>query len=309
MIYYLNGLLERTSSPSDKVEGQLSAVPSAGDGAGSFVQIKPVLRLILAGYSYGSMIACHLPSVSRVFEVFQNAAEGSAESEVQLRAVHLASQTWKGMESRQERSHRSVSLKVPASHRELGSSKSSSSVFVGGFESEAVEHRIEQESRRSLDVRKSLDRVREKIQTRPHQHRNSSEGLDPAGPEDSQNDLVVPQVCYLLVSPVLPPLATVATFFSTLSFHARRKEDMISGMDVSHEVAHCPSLAVYGNKDRFTPVKKLRIWARALNQMPGSNFGYHEVDGAGHFWHDTSALEQMKKHITDWTASLGGVQG
>jgi pimeloyl-ACP methyl ester carboxylesterase len=304
MIYYLNALMERTLAQSDDVEGQLSPVPSATAEAGSFVPAKPLLRLILAGYSYGSMIASHLPSVERVVNLFNNPVKDSAESEIQLRALHLASQSWKDMAIRQERHHRTASLKVPASYSELGSSQSSSSVLVGGFESEVVENRIEQESRRSLDVRKSLDHVRERIHSRLHRLSNSSEQFDTAPQEASQPNLVVPHVCYLLVSPVLPPIAAFATIFSTLTFKARLNEKALSDNHTGTELAKCPSLAVYGNKDRFTSVKKLRVWARALSQTPGSNFRYHEVDGAGHFWHETGVLEQMKNHIKEWITSL-----
>ena len=271
MICYLNSLLERTLAPADNAEGQLSTVTSATEGSGSFVQAKPLSRLILAGYSYGSMIASHLPCVERVVNLFSNAGEGSAESEIRLRALHLASATWKDKCIRQDHSRGRARLKVPGSCSELQSSHSSSSVFVGGFESQVVENRIEQESRRSLDVRKSLDRVREKVQSRSHCQLDSNEQFDAATQEATQSGMVVPRICYLLISPVLPPVSAFATFFSTLTFKARLKEDTLPGPDTTHVLAKCPSLAVYGNKDRFTSVKKLRVWARALSQVPGSN--------------------------------------
>jgi pimeloyl-ACP methyl ester carboxylesterase len=305
MIHYLHGLMTGKSWRPQNAKDQLSTVSSAAEADASHVQPRSHRRIVLAGYSYGSMIASHLPGVDRIMELFENAAESSAECEIQLRAVHLSSQTINSIETRQERVHGRKSLKVPASHSNLGSEHSSSSVLVGGFESEAAEKRIGRESRRSLDVRKSLDRVREKMHSRGHRL--------PAGNDESDGDdaqantrcnVTVPQVCYLLISPVLPPVAVLATAFSTLSFQGRDKEKYIASNDAGGELAKHPSLAVYGSRDFFTSVKKLRTWAQRLTQQSGSNFRQCEVNGAGHFWHETGVLEQMKECIREWESSL-----
>jgi len=174
--------------------------------------------------------------------------------------------------------------------------------MVGGFESEAAERRIDR--RRSLDVRKSLDRVREKIHVRPHRLPDGKKESDDDTADDGKVNIIRPQICYLLVSPVLPPIATFATFFSTLTFKGEETEKHVSRRDFNLEVARCPSLAVYGSRDPFTAVKKLRTWAREVSVVPGSCFQHHEVEGAGHFWRETGALEQMKRHIKEWESFL-----
>lgn len=302
MIHYLNGLVSGNGRHSLDIEQQLSTRPSASGGH-HFIKPRSA-RLILAGYSYGSMIASHLPGVECVVRLFASAANDSAESEIQLRASHLSSQTLKELEARQERNHDRRSLRLQASQSNLGSSHSSSLITVGGFESQAAEQRIDRQSRRSLDVRKSLDRVRDKVHARPHRLPDSSTGSEGETKADLKPNVLPPQICYLLISPILPPIATFATFFSSLSFKGRQTEKPVSSNDASHELAGCSSLAVYGSKDSFTSVKKLRIWAQELSRKPRSAFRCHEVDGAGHFWHETGVLEQMKNHIKEWESSL-----
>lgn len=303
MIHYLNGLMsEDYRQFSEVAKQQPSSEPSATEWDRTFGSSVVQPRLILAGYSYGCMIASHLPSIDRVVKLFKGAARGSAESEIQLRASHLSSQTMKDLKLKQELNHGPASLRIPKYH--IGSRKSSSPVLVGGFESEATEQRIDQESRRSLDARKSLDRVRVKIHARPHRHPDTSVGIVGAVQAGLDCSMISPQICYLLISPVLSPVATFATFFSSLSFKEREFEKYTSQQDGGHQITRCPSLAVYGSKDFFTSAKKLRKWAHGLSQTPGSIFQYREVDGAGHFWRETSTLEQMKNHVGEWENSL-----
>jgi hypothetical protein len=304
MIHYLNGLVSGEHYHSYNKEQQLYKVPSGIEVEESHSTTHPPTRLLLAGYSYGSMIASHLPSVEVVLQLFKDAAKGSAETEIQLRAHHLSFQTLKENETRQERNHGRESLRKPASHSNLGSSQSSASILVGGFESEDVEKRIDRESRSSLDVRRSLDRVRDKVRTRSHRSPDDRNELEDDMPPNSKDDLIVPQIYYLLISPVLPPVARFATFFSTLSFKGEEAWKRSSSDNAGDGLVRNPSLAVYGSKDFFTSVKKLRTWAHEHSQEAGSTFQYHEVEGAGHFWHEAGALDQMKKHIREWESSL-----
>jgi pimeloyl-ACP methyl ester carboxylesterase len=301
MILYLNGLTSGKRHHLVDKEQALSTESSAIKGAVPLAE-PHCIRLILAGYSYGSMIASHLPGVECVMRLFPRAAAGSAESEIQLRASHLSSGTLKELEARQERHHARQSLRLPASQSNIGSPQLSPSVMVGGFESEAAERRIDR--RRSLDVRKSLDRVREKIHVRPHRLPDENKESEADRQGDVKLNILRPQISYLLISPVLPPVATFATFFSTLSFKGQQTESHVSRKNSNLEVARCPSLAVYGSRDPFTAVKKLRTWAREVSMVPGSVFQYHEVEGAGHFWRETDVLEQMKQHIKEWESSL-----
>jgi pimeloyl-ACP methyl ester carboxylesterase len=300
MICYLNGLMSGKCHHLLDIEQELSAVLPAIKVA-SLLAESTSPRLILAGYSYGSMITSHLPGIDCVVRLFSSAAAGSAESEIQLRASHLSSQTLRELEARQERDRSRRTLRLSASQSNLASSQPSPSV-IGGFESEAAERRIDR--RRSLDVRKSLDRVREKIHVRPHRLADGTKEAEGDTADDGKLNIIHPQIYYLLVSPVLPPIATFATFFSTLSFKGQETEKHVSRNNFNVEIAKCPSLAVYGSRDPFTAVKKLRAWAREVSMVPGSLFEHHEVEGAGHFWRETGVLEQMEKHIKEWESSL-----
>ncbi|ERF69848.1 hypothetical protein EPUS_09064 [Endocarpon pusillum Z07020] len=304
MINYLNCLILGRGRYQRNTNQQLSSIPSAIEG--EELPIKPHLspRLLLAGYSYGSIITSHLPDVEYVAKLFKNAVSGSAESEIQLRASNLSSQTLKDLETRQKHNRAKTSRRTPTTQANPGSLQSSSSVLVGGFESEAAEERIDRESRRSLDLRKSLDRVREKIHVRPHRVPDSSDTSDEDTRVNCNLDVIVPEICYLLISPVLPPVARFATFFSSLSFIRRQPGEHISNHDVSNLLVRYPSLTVYGNKDFFTSAKKLRRWTQDLSDKPGSAFEYREVEGAGHFWREKGVLEQMLNHIMDWESSL-----
>lgn len=301
MISYLNCLILGRRRFQRNTTQRLSSIPSAVE-----LPRKPHLcpRLILAGYSYGSIIASHLPDVEYVAKLFKNAVSGSAESEIQLRASNLSNQTLKDLESRQKHNRDKTSRRTPTTQANLGPSQSSASVLVGGFESEAAEERIDRESRRSLDLRKSLDRVREKIHVRPHRVPDNSDTSDEDIHVNYNFDVIVPEICYLLISPVLPPVATFATFFSSLSFKRRQPGEHNTNHEVSNQLVRYPSLTVYGNKDFFTSVKKLRRWAQELSEKPGSTFEYREVEGAGHFWQEKGVLERMENHIRDWESSL-----
>jgi pimeloyl-ACP methyl ester carboxylesterase len=301
MIYYLNGLVSGTRHHLLDTKQELTTATPAVKKVVSLAESNS-MRLILAGYSYGSMIACHLPGIERVLRLFSNAAASSAESEIQLRASHLSSQTLRELEARQGRDRSRKSLRLSASHSNLASSQLSPSVMVGGFESEATERRIDQ--RRSLDIRKSLDRVREKIHVRPHRLSDEKKESEDDTADHGKVNIMHPQICYLLVSPVLPPVATFATFFSTLSFKGDETEKHVSRKNSSLEIARCPSLAVYGDRDPFTAVKRLRNWARKASMIPGSVFQHEEVEGVGHFWRESGVLEQMKRHIKEWESSI-----
>jgi hypothetical protein len=305
MIFYLNrlnqvgGYLHMDNLKEESSDVDFGLETSAPQGRPS-----PRSTLILAGYSYGSMIAAHLPEVSRVLKLFENPNDGSAAHEIRLRACHMSAQTSKDLRSGLETRESQDSLRIPGVPTQLGPS-ASSPVLVGGFESEAVEHRIDQESRRSLDVRRSLDRVHGKLHGKFHFPQTSqSDKSDEESQVHSPFTVAAPQTCYLLISPVLPPSAALATFFTSLSFKARGTEKDSSCTDFNHLVAKGPSFTIYGSKDFFTSAKKLRTWTQRLSQIPGSIFQSHEVDGVGHFWREPGAMAELKGSIKAWEASV-----
>src|ERR1700712_3115194 len=94
MIYYLHHL--NVSQGSD----MLATIPSAGDrllDQGSEIPSQALneepIRLLLGGYSYGSLVLARLPSPQTIIARFQGAAIGTAAAEIILRARMLAKQT------------------------------------------------------------------------------------------------------------------------------------------------------------------------------------------------------------------------
>lgn len=144
--------------------------------------------LLMAGYSYGSMVTTLLPSLPNILSQFDTPQLGTAAAEIRLRATQLAKThnemrriTAKNymLQMRSENGHspqhqrgRSLCVNEPASPRR--GHTSSSSIRVGGEESDPEHRRASMEisGRRSFEpseaVRRSIDRVR--IAGRKHNH-------------------------------------------------------------------------------------------------------------------------------------------
>ena len=151
-------------------------------------------------------------------------------------------------------------------------------------------------------VKRSLDRVKEKLSSR---RLGSIEGI--AGGQTSPDiEPTIPEVSYLLVSPILPPISSFASMFSTLSFRDKMMSvsphvhDDSASTEQSSELVIRPSCAVYGDRDFFTSPKKLRRWGEQLQRKPDSRFRFFEIDGAGHFWHEDGARERLKWAVREW---------
>ena len=258
--------------------------------------------LILGGYSYGSLLTLSLPSIEAIISHFDTVAQGTAEAEVRLRALNLTHQ-WNA-EARQTR-NRGRSLTVDDAVQ-----RHSQTVSVGGEESEPGT-RKSRESGRSIDVvRRSMDRSRVKLRIR----KSSRSGTPPSPPLEvklASGSIVPPQTCYLLISPLLPPISSFATMFSKLGVsgkgyhHSSRHESTSQTLhSEDHKLLKHPALAVYGDKDFFTSQRKLRKWAQHLKDTPGSQFTFSEIAGAGHFWHEEGVEGQLKGVIRSWIVDI-----
>jgi alpha/beta superfamily hydrolase len=264
------------------------------------------VRLVLAGYSYGSMIASHLPSVDVVAGIFRSPLPDSAEAEVRLRASNIAQMRKQDIQTRRRNRMQGRgrgSLKV--SNAVNGGSHA---ISVGGYESESTSRRISRESsRKSLDVsvRQSLDRLRERFTSK---QANCTEDTPVETMVAPDLKLAAPETCYLLVSPLLPPIASFTTMFSNLSFAAKKSSTAlasdISASAPNRELTLHPSCAVYGDRDTFTSRKKLRKWTEHLKQISNSKFQFFEVDGAGHFWQEKNSMDRMKSSVEEWLGTL-----
>jgi len=64
------------------------------------------------------------------------------------------------------------------------------------------------------------------------------------------------------------------------------------------------TLAIYGDRDGFVPVRKLRDWASRLEGMQNSKFRAHEVSSADHFWAQRSVASTLREAVSTFAASL-----
>ncbi|KAG7284028.1 hypothetical protein NEMBOFW57_010386 [Staphylotrichum longicolle] len=64
------------------------------------------------------------------------------------------------------------------------------------------------------------------------------------------------------------------------------------------------TLAIYGDRDGFVPVRKLRDWASRLEAMQGSKFRAHEVSSANHFWAQRNVASTLREAVRSFAASL-----
>ena len=235
-----------------------------------------------------------------IIKRFAEVNKGTAEAEIRLRASGLAIQ-WNQDAQIYHEMHRGRSLKAQGD-RSL--SANAMLIAIGGDECEQGSRRASRESRRSMDaVRRSLERTRKSL------GRRSSDEC-PKSPESeerlSQVPLRAPQIYYLLVSPLLPPISNLATMFTKLTA-SRFEKDLLNDstpVDVAERLSSCGTLAIYGGKDLFTSQKKLRAWSEALSAKPNSRFRFDEVPSAGHFWREEGVEAEMRSKIRRWLEQI-----
>lgn len=299
-VHYINDIVSPSSVEPSLIQSRAPPVLTSiqSTSAITSVPITPNLSgvlLILGGYSYGSFIASHLPAIDSILEKFTNIAKGSVEAEIRLRAQSLSTQ-WN-----KEANESRMVQGLRANHKLGGHS----SISCGGEETEPGSRRTSRESRRSLDViRRSVDRSRKLIlRTQCAQVEMSNKAhLDFA-------KIPEPQICYLLISPLLPPISLLLTMFSKLSGPSPFKDDACSSQSkrknstMGEQLVNHPTLAIYGESDLFTSRKNLRKWAESLSERPNSMFRFREIGGAGHFWQEQGVDAKMRASLSEWLQS------
>ncbi len=249
------------------------------------------MKLVCGGYSYGSLITTLLPSVEDILKRFAQINTGTAEADIRLRAVSLATQ-W-NKDAALYREARDVRKKT--SYERLRVSVHAMMVAVGGEESEPSSRRASHEGRRSMDVvRRSVERSR-KMLLREHSSEVAEECL--VAESLVPVDIRPPQTYYFLISLLQPPISMFATMFSGMrsGYLAQREAKFLDH----------PTLVICGDKDLFASQRKLRRWAESLESKPNSLFQFHEVAGAGHFWReDGVGMQQMRGYIRDWVKDI-----
>jgi hypothetical protein len=187
--------------------------------------------VVLGGYSYGSLILKHLPPVLSILQRFSNPLAGSAVDEILLRAHKLADQSnleWinEAREAERERRSRKHDHKT--------------SVTIGGEETSPEQRRKSREVNRSLDIPRSLD-IGHRL--RSLSHRGSRAGKPTTSLEGTEIRLVIPEVRYLLISPLTSPISILATPALGQKLWGRSTDAK------TMSVGKFASLAVYGDQD------------------------------------------------------------
>jgi hypothetical protein len=258
--------------------------------------------LILAGYSYGSLILKHLPPLPSILQPFSSPTDGSAASEILLRAHKLSDES--NLEFINLARHHERQKRYQHEHKR--------SITMGGQESNS---RLRKSSS-STRLRRSLDgfRAREKLWSVNSKRKedvrlSEPEGSQAATPQvvnsqvinpqaaSSQVTTSMPEVRYLLISPLTPPISTLAAP-GLISRFWNRSQD--SGDFIAKHI----SLAIYGDQDIFASSRKVHQWAESLRSKPGSRFSYVEIAGAGHFWVEHDVEKELRTALTQWEVGM-----
>ncbi|KAK5076849.1 hypothetical protein LTS08_006020 [Lithohypha guttulata] len=226
--------------------------------------------LVLGGYSYGSMVAAHLPGIDTMLKALQHAELGSATHEIKQRANELAQTFLDYCEAQ-----RDVRLSSNKAHNE----PSLQGTTFGGYESPAAAQKITRDAQRGMSL--DVDRVRHSIDKIRHKIRNestTSRANDPKQQSDRTR-----------FDPQDKKLSAIIGSHTT---------------DTRQALSSVPSLVVFGSADHFTSSRKARNWCQAIKEKPGSKLQFHEVAEAGHFWHDENIGSMMRKLAADWLQAI-----
>lgn len=269
-------------------------------------------RLVLGGYSYGSLILARLPPVPAILKRFEDATTGTAAAEIILRARTMAKQTLQTLHEQQTpTTPRGRTLKPEDAGRRSLQHARPSPMTMGGEETIASDRRRSKDSRRSVDVvRKSVEmprRVAANIRKRSNRSVSKPTTSDQVvvsptnGCECTHPE---PIVSYLFISPVLLPFTNVLSPPGPPipSFGIRKQA--VEGTAESAFLQH-PTLAIFGSQDAFTASRRLRNWAaRQAQDARQGAFEWHQIDGAGHFWREAGVMQALQNKIVAWTTAI-----
>ncbi|KAI1383962.1 Alpha/Beta hydrolase protein [Hypoxylon trugodes] len=267
---------------------------------------EPLPTLLFAGYSYGAMVTMQLPSLDSYMPHFASPAAHTASADIRLRAQHLAEQ-------------QVLISATPASpRRSLG-------VRVGGDEDTSLQKDHRKQRSRSPDreerIRKGVRDIlsRSKLIRRRH-HKEPPNEYEVVEHEclDHIDNLAKFRSAYLLVSPPLGLATNLATmsFSNPLSGWSKRgrggsSSSKDAGDTTKREEAEAemkltanPTLTVYGDRDGFLTLKKMRDWTTELGSTEGSLFHHVEVPGAGHFWVEEDVIYELREAVLSFAKRL-----
>jgi hypothetical protein len=285
------------------------------------------ITLLLSGYSYGSLILSRLPPISEILTRFENAPHGTTAAEIILRSYRLAQESTSLLLELQQKQQRQPQTPPETRGRRLIPADlpkprlRASAVVVGGEETLPQERRRSRETSRGASiVRRSVEvpmRIKARVRRRSsgilrpgsngtgarEDAKASDESVVGAGlrasasPQTSVPDV---SVKYLLVSPVLPPLAH--TLVPPVSW-AGLKGGVEKGTGFG--ALTCPTLIVWGSVDSFTSNRRLKAWVERLSKTAGpGTLRWRDFEGAGHFWREAGVMKMMTGEIGEWIRGL-----
>ncbi|TDZ19089.1 hypothetical protein Cob_v008008 [Colletotrichum orbiculare MAFF 240422] len=318
MVYYVHFLdpfgSKETASPISKRS------PTPPEAHSKLPQANEPLFL-LGGYSYGAMITTQIPPMDRILGQFASPAVGSAAADIRLRAQHLAE-------------HQNVILASAMAAQSTSPRKLYMSMRVGGNEDS---QRKSHDSRRSfsLDAEERIRRgVNELLaKTKRHHHREPAVAEeDNTGQEEGTTTLqgaapvleavaglVQVRPAYLLVSPLqgmithlatmsFLPISTGRGLFTKAATKPRNQGAPTFSSDHRQlseaKLVKNATLALFGDKDGFVSVAKLRSWVQRLEAADGSRFHGEEIASAGHFWTENKVAYVLRQKVADFAARL-----
>ena len=236
--------------------------------------------VILGGYSYGSLILQHLPPVPSILQPFAAPVDGSAASEIILRARKLSDQ----------RNLECINLVKEQERRSRKKHQARLPVTIGGEETSPERRRTSRELRTSMDGRRGAD-LGGRLRSLSHKRKRRDTLETPPGKSTAIPTIDMPQVRYLLISPLTTPFSVaVAPSLGARPWHRSPANQDVVGKHMT--------LAVYGNRDFFASAAKVRAWAERLKLT------HVEVDGADHFWSDQSVVEKLKASLHEWESQI-----
>ena len=297
-LHYLGALqqVESDSAAARPPDAPLQPIPTGVALSDNSTSCDPNIKLIVGGYSYGSIIASHLPPIELVLKHFNVVSKGSAEAEIKIRASSLARERNKDVQV-EYHSHESK-FRVP-----LDRSSSAATIAMGGDESEPRSRGNSRGPRRSIDaIRRSFDRSRRHLA-----HQFSDESIHSLSEENvGSYSLQAPEICYLLISPVLPPISRLAMMFSSFGNPVSNSNlcRQLTPEDIVAKLSSCATIVVYGSKDVFTSHRKLRMWCETVKARSQSRFCFHEVLNAGHFWREDGTETELRTTIRGWVEHI-----
>lgn len=186
------------------------------------------IRVILGGYSFGSLIASHVPDIGVMIELFQSAraSPDTQISEIGRRAGKIAAATIRNINTI------------------------------------------------SRDDDSETDNIELSVFT---------------------------SISYLLVSPLRPPVSSFLTGFSSLSFSLDGTSAQARPLPhPADQLSKYRTLAIYGDQDQFTSIRKLQRWSDELSRVPQSQFQGVVIEHAGHFWREEGVEEQARRCLREW---------